>query len=140
MQTHRHVGVEEAARIVAIGADPAHLGRQMKHHVRSRFLEQPCHRDRVGQVVLGAARDDHLGGAALLQQPADGSPEEARAAGHQHALARQAEMRSRRGGSVSLRGHRAEYTPTPPILRSSKRSGEHGVKVGRALPGSREVH
>ena len=93
VQTHRHVGVEEAPRVVPVRTDPADLRGQMQHDVRLGLLEQPPHRERIGQVVLCASRNDHVLDIARTEQLTDRIAEKAGAAAHENSLAGQAQAR-----------------------------------------------
>ncbi len=70
VQAHCHVGEEEAPRVVAIGADPAHLGRQVHHDVGLVVGIQLGNGLLAGQVILPPAGHHDVVvafGAKLLQ-------------------------------------------------------------------------
>ena len=83
VQAHRHVRVEEPARLGAVRADPADLGREVHDDLGAARLEQRAHRVGVGEVAARAARHDQLARAALLELRAHAAAEEPGAAGHE---------------------------------------------------------
>jgi hypothetical protein len=112
VQPHRHVGVEVAPRIGAVGADAADLRREVHDHVRALDREQPPHRLLLGQVVFDPARDDHGAGAAVAQQGAHAAAEKSGAAGDQDALAGEAHQ------SARPERHSIDFSPASTSARS----------------------
>ena len=67
VQPHRHVREEEAARVVPVGADAADLRGQVDDGIGATVVVGACDGRRVGQVVLGAAGYEDLGGPGSLE-------------------------------------------------------------------------
>ena len=83
VQPHRHVGVEEPARLGHVGPDAPDLGGQVDHHVGPGVGIEPLHVRLDREVVVALPRhDDALGSNAPLPECAThGGAEEAGAAG-----------------------------------------------------------
>ena len=82
---HHQVLVEEPARVVAVGADPADHGGQMEDHVGCRGLEQAYDRGLVQQIELALAWDGDRTAAQRPQAIDDEGAQETGAARHDHA-------------------------------------------------------
>jgi hypothetical protein len=88
VQAHHRVVEQEQARVVAVRTDPADARGEMEHDVGLRILEQAMRGRAIDEVVIAAARHDHVRRAAAAQHVDDEAAEEAGAAGDEHALVR----------------------------------------------------
>jgi len=91
VQPHRHVGVEESARMSHVGPDPPHLGGQVNDHVGTGLLVEPGHVGLDGEVEVTPPghRDPLRRDAAVGEHPADRPAEKARPAGDHDPLGRE---------------------------------------------------
>jgi hypothetical protein len=97
-EAHHRVFEEEQAGIVAVGADAAHLGRQVEHHLGPRVLQQLAARRPVDQIVVAPPRNEHLVDPAGPQRLDDEAAEETGASGDQHPAPGQGRSPTGRGG------------------------------------------
>jgi hypothetical protein len=118
VKPHRHIGEEEPPGVVAVGADPADLRRQVHDDGRLDVLVEPLDLGLAGNVVILAAEGDDVGEAALLQLVEDEAAKEAGAAGDEDSV------RFSPGSSHDLR-----FRP------QTVGDGRGAVKAGRNAPG-----
>src|SRR2546422_8643290 len=64
---HHEILVEEAPRVLAVGTDPTHDGREMDDDLGAQLLVHPAHGGAVAQIILARARNHDLGRTASLQ-------------------------------------------------------------------------
>ena len=81
LDAHERVLVEEPARLVPVGADPADHRGQVHDRVGAGVGQHPVDLGPPAQVVAGPAEGEHLG-AVALQLGGDVAAEEAGAPGH----------------------------------------------------------
>ena len=106
LDAHDRVLVEEAARVLAVGADAADDGGQVDDQVRMAVVERPPDAVRRAQVVLGAARHEDVRRASRLESRDDARAQEAGAARDHHAATHPEvgrHARSKQGGDESVR-------------------------------------
>ena len=87
VQAHHGVLEEEASRVLAVGADPAHAGGQVEDELGPGVGQQAAAGRAVDQIVVAAARDDDVAGTLGAQVPHQAVAEEAGAAGDDDAFA-----------------------------------------------------
>ena len=102
VRAHHQVRVPVAARVGAVGADAADLGGEMEDELGLGVVEQPGGLGHVGQVGLGAPRDDDV--VPVRLEPLDEvRAEEAAAAGDENAHRGQRTSLRRRAQRARLR-------------------------------------
>lgn len=156
LRAHHEVVVEERARVVAVGADPAHARGEVDDEVRHRRVEHALDGVHAGQVEVPAARHEGRAQPRRVQPLDHVAAEEAVAAGDDDAALRprslHTDLRERpilpvAGRGSALEGDPGARTPAPSFrtagMSMSTTAPEPPVPAAspaaasRAWPGSR---
>ena len=89
VQPHRHIGVEVAARVGAIGTDASHLSSQVNDRVWAGIGEELANGLLFGEVVVRAARNDQFAGSGDSELLTEKRAEKTCATGDNNTLVRQ---------------------------------------------------